>query len=92
MHLDVRIVASPLEFPRVGIVVPRHQRSAVDRNRLKRRLRELVRTELLPSLGDQPAVDLAIRARPEAYAAALDRLRADVVAIRARVTDGGKPT
>ena len=91
MHLDVRIIASPLEFPRVGIVVPKHQRSAVDRNRLKRRLRELVRVELLPSMRERPAVDLAIRARREAYAATLDRLRADVVAIRSRVTDGGTP-
>jgi ribonuclease P protein component len=88
----VRIVASPLEFPRVGIVVPRHQRSAVDRNRLKRRLRELVRIELLPSLRERPAVDLAIRARREAYSTAIDALRADVIAIRSRVTDGGTPT
>jgi ribonuclease P protein component len=92
VHLEVRIVASPLEFPRVGIVVPRHQRSAVDRNRLKRRLRELVRVELLPSLRERPAVDLAIRARREAYAAAIDGLRADVIAIRSRVTDAGKAT
>ena len=92
VHLDVRIVASPLEFPRVGIVVPRHQRSAVDRNRLKRRLRELVRIELLPSLRERPAVDLAIRARREAYSAGVDGLRADVIAIRSRVTDGTTPT
>ena len=87
MHLDVRIMASPLEFSRVGIVVPLHQRSAVERNRLKRRLRELVRLELLPSLRERPPVDLAIRARREAYSAGLDRLRADVVTIRSRVTD-----
>ena len=69
------MLASPLAFPRVGIVVPRHQQSAVDRNRLKRRLRELVRLELLPSLRERPAVDLAIRARREAYSAAVDGLR-----------------
>src|SRR5262249_58130229 len=39
VHLDVRVHASPLGLSRVGIVVPRHQHSAVDRNRLKRRLR-----------------------------------------------------
>ena len=51
---------------RVGIVVPRHKHSAVDRNRLKRRLRELVRTRLLPAL-DGLGGDLVIRARAEAY-------------------------
>jgi RNase P protein component len=34
---------------RVGFVVPKYGHSSIDRNRLKRRLRELVRTQLLPS-------------------------------------------
>ena len=38
------ILGGPL--PRVGIIVPRHRQSAVARNRLKRRLRELVRLRL----------------------------------------------
>jgi ribonuclease P protein component len=61
--------------------VPRHQHSAVDRNRLKRRLKELARVELLPALRHTPAADVAIRARREAYAAEFDSLRADVRAI-----------
>jgi ribonuclease P protein component len=75
MHLDVRAIASPLGHPRIGVVVPRYSRSAVDRNRLKRRLRELVRTRLLPVA---PSVDVAIRARPDAYAASFDALAADL--------------
>jgi ribonuclease P protein component len=75
MHLDVRAVASPLGHPRVGIVVPRHRRTAVDRNRLKRRLRELTRTRFLPTA---LPVDVVIRARPEAYAASFDALEADI--------------
>ena len=70
-HLDVRVlIATPLvgvaepSVGRVGIIVPRHKHSAVDRNRLKRRLRELVRTRLLPSL---PPCHVVIRARTEAY-------------------------
>ena len=31
------------------MIVPRHRHTAVARNRLKRRLRELVRTQLLPA-------------------------------------------
>ena len=58
---------------RVGIVVPRHKHSAVDRNRLKRRLRELARTRLLPAL-DGLAGDLVIRVRPEAYGASFESL------------------
>lgn len=85
-HLDVRVLASPLAFPRVGIVVPRHHQSAVDRNRLKRRLRELVRIELLPFLRERSAVDVAIRARADAYAADLVALRTDVLFIQSRVT------
>jgi ribonuclease P protein component len=85
-HLDVRVLASPLAFPRVGIVVPRHQHSAVDRNRLKRRLRELVRVELLPSLRARTPLDVAIRARRDAYTAGLDVLAADVQSIQTRVT------
>jgi ribonuclease P protein component len=74
-HLDVRAVASPRGHPRVGIVVPRYSGSAVDRNRLKRRLRELVRTRLLPTA---PSVDVVVRARPKAYAASFGALEADV--------------
>jgi ribonuclease P protein component len=66
-------------------VVPRHQHTAVDRNRLKRRLREIVRLELLPALRGRPPLDIAIRTRHDAYDAALDALRADVRAIYARV-------
>ena len=61
-HLDVRFLAAA--SPRVGVIVPRHKHSAVDRNRLKRRLRELARTRLLPAL---PPCDVVIRARVEAY-------------------------
>ena len=66
-------------------MVPRHQHSAVDRNRLKRRLRELVRVELLPSLRERHAVDVAIRARREAYAVDLDALRTDVLFVHTRL-------
>ena len=59
----------------MGLVVPRFRQTAVDRNRLKRRLRELGRIRLLTA--DVPA-DIVIRVRPEAYRATFDALRADV--------------
>jgi len=70
-HLDVRILASPLFHPRVGFVVPKYSHSAVDRNRLRRRLREIVRTAVLGLL---PPVDVVIKARPNAYIAQFSTL------------------
>jgi len=80
-HLDVLHTAAPVAFSRAGLVVPRHRHTAVDRNRLKRRLREIVRLDVLPWLdqGDGPA-DVLLRARPEAYRATYDELRTEVVA------------
>ena len=72
-HLELRALASLLPHPRVGIIVPRFKHSAVDRNRLKRRLRELARTRLIPALGSG-SVDLVIRVLPPAYDATFDSL------------------
>jgi ribonuclease P protein component len=58
--------------PRMGLIVPKFQTSAVARNRLRRRLREIWRQEIQQR---QPAWDLVIRARREAYTADFDALR-----------------
>jgi ribonuclease P protein component len=63
-HLELRVAASPLSYARVGFIVPKHGRNGVDRNRLKRRLRELVRLTVLPTL---TPVDVVIRTLPSAY-------------------------
>lgn len=60
---------------RVGIIVPKHKRSGVERNRLKRRLRELARLRLLPVVAEGAVL---LRARPEAYGAAFEALARDV--------------
>lgn len=52
--------------------MPRYSHSAVERNLVKRRLRELIRTELLPSM---EALDVVVRAAPSAYKADFDTLR-----------------
>jgi ribonuclease P protein component len=73
-HLDVRV--APGDAPaRVGIVVPKHRHGSVERNRVKRRLRELARLRLLPVV---PAGRILLRARPEAYAASFEALAQDV--------------
>ncbi len=58
--------------PRIGLIVPRYQSSAVARNRLRRRLREIWRRNLQSR---QPARDVVIRARPPAYQAGFGALR-----------------
>jgi len=65
--------------PRMGLIVPRFQSSAVARNRLRRRLREIWRRDVRAA---QPAWDLVIRARREAYSAPFDALRAQIVGWR----------
>jgi ribonuclease P protein component len=77
-RLEARASASLLSHPRVGIVVPKHRYKVVARNRVKRRLRELVRISLLPELG---CVDLLIRAKPEAYGSTFKELTADIAQI-----------
>ena len=65
--------------PRMGLIVPRFRATAVARNRLRRRLREIWRREILPQ---QPAADLIIRARREAYDAPFADLRSQLLAWR----------
>jgi ribonuclease P protein component len=60
---------------RIGLVVPRFKHSAVSRNRVKRRLRELARMHLLPTGID---ADVVLRIRPEAYDASFDSLAKEV--------------
>jgi ribonuclease P protein component len=80
-HLDVFDSASPASFPRIGVVVPRVKQPVVARNRLKRRLREVLRTEVLPRLQEAELWrDVLVRVRPEAYRAAFRDLRAELTA------------
>lgn len=63
-RLELRISASPLHHARIGLIVPKYGHSSVDRNRLKRWLREIIRQELLHIL---PAIDAVIRVLPASY-------------------------
>jgi ribonuclease P protein component len=59
-------------------VIPKYGLTAVRRNRLKRRVREMVRLHLLPI---PIANDVLIRARRAAYDAPLSALRADLTGL-----------
>ena len=60
--------------------MPKHKRTIVERNLVKRRLREVLRLEILPRLdAAQLPVDVLVRARPEAYGATYAMLRDELV-------------
>jgi ribonuclease P protein component len=80
-HLDVFHSASPFAYARVGVVVPKHRHTVVERNLVKRRIREVLRRDVLPRLescGD--VVDVLVRARPGAYGVGYGQLRDELVA------------
>jgi ribonuclease P protein component len=78
-YLDVFVAESPALRMRLAVVVPKHGRRIVERNRVKRRLRESLRLELLPHCRDRGvALDVLIRARPPAYDAEFEQLRNEI--------------
>ncbi len=87
--MDVFFLSSSEAGPRVGIVVPKHRRPAVDRNRVKRRLREVSRRELLPRLREEGfLLDLLIRARKEAYEVSYRQLRRELLEVTEELCSG----
>jgi len=72
----------------LGLIVPRLGQTAVARNRLRRRLKELWRKELQHSIS--PA-DVLFRARKESYSATFAELRADVLAWSSALAADHKP-
>lgn len=60
--------------------MPKHGHTIVDRNRLRRRLREIGRLEVLPRLDTHPRdLDFLVRAGPEAYHVSFQQLRNQLV-------------
>jgi ribonuclease P protein component len=61
----------------------------VDRNRLKRRLREIGRRELLPRFREEGLhLDLLIRARKEAYEASFRQLKRGLLEVTEELCSG----
>jgi ribonuclease P protein component len=77
--VEVFVAGSPGGRSRLGLIVPKHGRRIVDRNLLKRRLREIGRRQLLPELDAAgKRADILIRARGRAYGADFDSLAREV--------------
>jgi ribonuclease P protein component len=69
-------LGNSLGRPRWGLSVPKKAGSAVVRNRIKRRLREIMRRETALMPGSR---DICVLARPDAAQATLDDLRQELV-------------
>ena len=88
--MAARSTASPLGYVRAGIIVPKFAHTAVERNKLKRQLRELARVALLPLVS---SCDVVLRVRAEAYRRSFDELRRDIHSVGEQLVGiyGGGP-
>lgn len=77
-HLDLFTRPSPFDHSRLMVVVPRHTQTAVLRNQLRRRIKEIGRRDILPAL--ETPTDVGIRARAKAYGVTFDLLRLEMIA------------
>jgi ribonuclease P protein component len=70
-------------------VVPKHRQNVVERNKVKRRLREIGRRDVLPRMREVGlGGDLLIRARREAYGASFQGLRRELIEIAEELCSG----
>jgi len=77
--VDVFFAPSPASCSRLGLIVPKHGRKIVERNLVKRRLREIGRRQVLPELAAAGrSADVMIRARRRAYEASFEELSREV--------------
>ena len=86
-HLRVHVRFDPenASDARAVVVVPRFGRTAVERNRVKRRLRELTRLHLLEAPGSVGGA-FVIKARAGAYGRTFGELREELLEVLGRVS------
>ena len=77
-HFEVRASESLFSQGRIGVIVPKFGHTIVDRNKLRRQVREIARTTLLPALGPR---DILIKALSSAYGTEFQQLRDELAAV-----------
>jgi ribonuclease P protein component len=88
-HLEVRASDSLLLHARAAVIVGKHGHTIVERNQLRRRLRELVRVKVLPAL---EATDIVVRALPSAYERSFAELSKEIDEVVGRLPDRSTAT
>lgn len=81
-RLNAHTAPSLLPYCRIAVVVGKHGHTVVERNRLRRQLRELTRLWLLPNC---TGIDVVLRALPGAYNAGFDELGDEVNEIKVQL-------
>ncbi len=77
-HFDVRASESLFSHGRVGVIVPKFGKTIVERNRLRRRLREIARLVVLPMINRR---DVLIKALPSAYRTEFSTLSSELAGV-----------
>jgi len=73
--VELRVLDIAIPTGRVGIVVPKHTHTAVARNTVKRRIREIVR-EVWPLT--RPGTEILVYALPSAYRVSFVQLHDEI--------------
>jgi len=81
-HFEVRASDSLFSQGRIGVIVPKFGKTIVERNRLRRQLREIARTILLPQVGTR---DVLIKVQPSAYGVHFRSLADELAGIAKRL-------
>ena len=87
LNIHLQAQAEPFAPARATVVVPRFGHTAVERNRLKRRLRELVRLHVLEAEALAGSA-LVVRARPGAYGRGFAALAEELLPLVQRAARG----
>jgi ribonuclease P protein component len=82
-HLSARAASSLLPYCRVAVVVGKHGHSVVERNKLRRRLRELVRLHVIPGFA---GIDLVLYVGSGAYGLEFEKLTGEMIRIKTQLT------
>lgn len=77
-HFDVRASDSLFSHGRIGVIVPKFGKTIVERNRLRRQLREIARIVVLPAIQGR---DVLIKALASAYRSEFSSLRAELASL-----------
>jgi ribonuclease P protein component len=79
---DLIVAPGRGERSRIGLIIPLHSHRIVDRNKLKRRAREVARRSLLPSI--ERVSDIIVKARREAYLADYKTVKRELIELSRR--------